>query len=116
MLLLVASSPNGSPGASASRTKRTRLMPSRLGSAMIRRLRTYFPIVVPFSPFRPVASQLSHPVSRFPVPACDLVQVVVPAGQMRGQIAAHSLDLRPTDHGQDVIVGDKQIVELDVHR
>src|SRR5215471_9082058 len=37
----VASSPNGSPGASASTTNSTRLMPSRLGTAISRRLRRY---------------------------------------------------------------------------
>src|SRR5258708_32954006 len=116
ILLLVASSPKGSPGASASRTNRTRLMPSRLGRAMIRRRRMYFPIVVPPSPvqlFFP--SRLSHQFSCFPVPVRDLVQVVVPASQIRDQIALQGLDLRPAAHGQYVIVSDDQVVEIDEH-
>src|ERR1700694_3067810 len=116
ILVLVASSPNGSPGASASRTKRMRLMPSRLGRAMIRRRRMYFPIRSSrHRPFRFFASEISHLVSCFPVPARDLVQVVVPAADMRGQAALQGRDLRSTDQGQDVIVSDDQVVELDEH-
>src|SRR6266481_8071275 len=116
ILVLAASSPNGSPGASASRTKSTRLIPRRLGTAMIRRLRTYFPIVVPPSPvqlFR-IANLTSG--SCVPVPVRKLPQVVVPAADMRGQIAADGRDPRTANHGQDIIVADDQVVELDVHR
>jgi len=77
-----------------------RLMPSRLGRAMIRRLRMYFPIVVLPSPVQFFASEISHLVSRFPVPARDLVQVVVPAADMRGQAALQGRDPRPADQGR----------------
>src|SRR5712691_2812663 len=115
-LALVASSPNGSPGASASRTNRTRLMPSRLGIAMSRRLRMYFPIDLAPSPVQFFASQIRLPISRVPVPVRDLPQVVVPAAEMRGQIAAYGRDLRPAHQGLDIIVADDHVVQLDVHR
>src|SRR5437667_7929074 len=117
ILLLVASSPNGSPGASASSTKRMRLMPSRLGRAMTRRLTVYFPIRASrHSPFSFCASQISRLVSRFPVPACELPQIVVPAAEMRGHTAFYRRDPCPGDDGLDVVVADDHLVQLDVHR
>src|SRR5947207_5175603 len=117
ILLLVASSPNGSPGASASSAKRMRLMPSRLGRAMTRRLTVYFPIRASrHRPFSSRASQISRLVSCFPVPACELPQIVVPAAEMRGHAAFYRRDPCPRDDGLDVIVADDHLVQLDVHR
>ncbi len=57
--------------------------------------------------FRFFASQVSYPTSRLPIPARDLLQVVVPAAEMRDQIAVQGRDPRPVDDGQDIIVADR---------
>src|ERR1700754_3768626 len=80
MFGLLASSPNGSPGASASKTNRMRLMPSRLGKATMRRLRREFPI----ASLRYGADHTGQfGASGLAIPACDLPEIVVPAALVR---------------------------------
>ncbi len=115
ILVLAASSPNGSPGASASSTKRMRLMPSRLGRAMTRRLRMYFPIVVPRRPFRFFASQASWShASRYQLASChrSLSQPL----RCAVKLPLRAVTLGRRTQGLDIIVADDHVVELDVHR
>src|SRR3954467_13633015 len=113
-LELVASSPKGSPGASASSTNRIRLMPSRLGTAMIRRRRMYFPIVVLPSPVQ--LFRTADLTSGLAVPVRDLPQIVVPAAERRRQVAGDGRGLRAAQQRLDVIVCHDEVIELDVHR
>src|SRR5262249_60114719 len=80
---LLASSPKGSPGASASTVNSTMLMPIRLGIAISRRLTRY-------RLMRALHSCVAVPVLQIP-------EVVVPAGSGRVQFVGHGLHLRPID-------------------
>src|SRR3954452_11204582 len=53
------------------------------------------------------------PLSPLPVPARELPQIVVPARDMRGQLAAESGGPAPGEDGLDVILRHDEVVELD---
>src|SRR5215471_15431088 len=102
---LLASSPKGSPGASANTVNSTTLMPRRLGTAIKRRRSRYRPISAPARPSRTarlLASRLAIPVREEP-------QIVVPAAERRDDLAAEAADGRAIDDGNDEHVADHQL-------
>src|SRR5215831_9647604 len=107
---LVASSPNGSPGASASTVNSTMLMPMRLGTAISKRLSRY----------RPTARCSCVARSCLAVPIFEVPECVVPTVQRRPELvrhrrhhwAMHDRDDHGISHYQ-VVHGDKQGRTLD---
>src|SRR4051812_2965479 len=53
------------------------------------------------------------PPSPFPIPARELPQIIVPARDMRGQLAAEGRGPGPGEDGLDVIVRHDEVVEPD---
>src|SRR5664279_3081239 len=103
---LVASSENGSPGASASTMNRISEIPSRLGMAISRRRRMYWLMTEAVCP----------PPSRLPVPFVQVVGFVGPAGQHWPQRVGGCLDLQAMHRGNEHGVLPHDVVGLDVER
>src|SRR6202011_2582683 len=103
---LVASSENGSPGASASTMNRTSEMPSRLGTAISRRRRIYCPIRE--------RSFYDGPASRLPIPVLQIIQLLGTAAHHRAQRVGAGTDLDAVHDGDDHRFLPKQVVGLDV--
>src|SRR5215207_5096526 len=96
----VASSSNGSPGASASTVNSTMLIPRRLGIAISRRRVRY---------------RLKDG-SRLAIPILQRREVVVPAADIEPHPVRHRPDLRPVhdrDHG---VVRARKLVDADEYR
>src|SRR5215813_9326881 len=100
MFGLSAISENGSPGASASTVNRTTLMPSRLGTAISRRLRRYWPTRR----------------SSLGVPLGDGAQRIVPARERRDELTADAVDRWPVDDRDDRVLATEEIVHRDQER
>src|SRR5476649_343774 len=98
---LVASSPNGSPGASASTVNSTALMPSKLGKAISSRRIRYW---------------RDTGCSCVLVPVGDIPGVVVPATDLGGELSVHGHDARAGDDRDHHRVADDQVVQLDQQR
>src|SRR6185295_6706508 len=114
---LVASSSNGSPGASARTVNSTRLIPASTGIKISTRRSRYLDIYrEPWTageprrgPRPPVGLGLSVPVGKLP-------EVGVPAALRRPQLVADRGHPRPPDHRDGDHVLDDEVVHLDEHR
>src|SRR5437667_6059084 len=111
-LALVASSENGSPGASARMPKRTMLIPTRTGIAIRRRRRTYLDMRD-----RRRARPPAIGPSRFAVPVGDTTERGIPAGQIEAaQLrGGRARPVAPVFRDDDDVVH-HEIVHLDPHR
>src|SRR5258705_7210497 len=75
--------------------------------------RMYFPATVSSTS---TSGTSERPLSPPPVPARELPQIVVPARDMRGQLAAERRGPARGEDGLDVIVRHHEVVELDEQR
>src|SRR5262249_7284810 len=102
---LVASSPNGSPGARARIRNNTRLMPSRLGTAIRSRRKRYRAIP---------GTTPSH--SCFAVPVPQIPQHVVPPAEPCSELARQAADNRSVNDRDHRRGADYQIIHCDEQR
>src|SRR6516162_2941695 len=103
---LVASSPKGSPGASANTVNSTMLIPSRLGIAISKRL----------SKYRPIARRSSGARLCLAVPVAQIPQHVVPPAQPRSQLAGYPRNGHPVDDRDDPWISHHHVVHCNEQR